>query len=1045
MNIQINPLSMVNRSGMQYIELHAETESTVHLKLTVLDAATKIILCSADVAFSAGKSDSFVMLPAAREDKQVCWEFTDENSDVVFSANFLWKRPREWTFYIMISSHTDIGLHNPPYIQRYNSAEMIDAAMRLCVETEDRNKDDRFRYVLEGSWVFDCHAGEHGPNCSRHLINDYVKRGIIGICTGLAGNHTQTFGLEEMARAACERQRLKDEWGIDCRTFSMIDMNGMSWGMVQPFTDAGYENVIFSPNHWNPNLSSVWPMDHTLPGAELNTEAGGGGSRMDMRWDSSLPRVFYWQSAYGGKPLLVWSGGMYSQGGVIFGFGCNTYPDKYAIRRMEACFARQLPRMEAKVPYDLWLLPCYDDDGEPNLRLTDLIRLWNENWRWPRLRTLGDPDEPFTLLRQRFGGMIPTVSGDITGGWYQHPISAPDFLARKMEADRLLPAAEKLCTMAALTNAGFLYPAEDFDRAWKALLCNDEHSYGTSGYQGRRVYETWMQHRDWIETALETARAQSNSAMKALSASIAADRPSVIAFNTTAWEMQTDIEYGNRIYRDADLPPMGYRVLALDDFEPNDKKTSYSTYPPVLENEFYCIHFHENGSIRSIVDKEIGRELLSAESSFSANCFIWTQDNHVSYSVPGRAHFEFITFPSGAEVVSYMEENDSGAAIVQHVSLLNGKKLILIDNELNHVAGLYNSDRYKRYAYYAFPLDVPAARRICALNGCEAEYAKDTTGHGTDVYMAAHEWICAENSDFGVGVIQWDSELVEFDHIHPDKTDYGLPGNGSALFFCLANDWLQMHSPGGSHMNYRFRYAIMSYRGNHTEAKLAATAEKLLNPPLTAYIDKQSGLSDSKFMSFLSSDCRVLTLKPAMNHSGIVMRVYGNKPSIPKWNPNLFGTPQTRWCTVDEQSTGQAPVGGFGTLLSISDRLKIKTAVDDESVSDAAGSLTGIPYTGLIRRPCAARGEEDGMLYLLWGASRSKDLAGYELFRGTEEAFEADDKSLIAFVEPEEYCVGRYVDKGLDHHTRYFYRLRTVYKKGKRGPLSEVFDAWTKE
>ncbi len=563
MNIQINPLSMVDRSGMQRIELRAETERTVHLTLTVRDETTKAVLCSAAIAFSAGKSDSFVMLPAAGEDRRVHWEFADRNGDIVFSATSLWKRPREWTFYIMISSHTDIGLHNPPYIQRYNSAEMIDAAMRLCDETEGRSKDDRFRYVLEGSWVFDCHAGEHGSACARRLVDDYVKRGKIGVCAGLAGNHTQTFGLEEMARAAGERQRLKAEWGIDCRTLSMIDMNGMSWGMVQPFADAGYENVIFSPNQWNPNPSTVWPMDHTLPGAELNTEAGGGGSRMDMRWDSALPRVFYWQSAYGGKPLLVWSGGMYSQGGVIFGFGCKTYPDQYAIRRMEACFAKQLPRMEAKVPYDLWLLPCYDDDGEPDLRLTDLIGLWNANWRWPHLRTLGDPDEPFELLRQRFGGAIPTLSGDITGGWYQHPIAAPELLARKMEADRLLPMAEKLCTLAALTNADFSYPAIEFDSAWKALLCNDEHSYGTSGYQGRRVYETWMQHRDWIETVLRTARTLAGGAIKALLDNIGTDRPSVVAFNTIAREIKTDIKYEDSICRDAVLPPMGYPYSIL--------------------------------------------------------------------------------------------------------------------------------------------------------------------------------------------------------------------------------------------------------------------------------------------------------------------------------------------------------------------------------------------------------------------------------------------------------------------------------------------------
>ncbi len=86
MNIQINPLSMVNRSGMQRIELRAETECTVHLKLTVRDAMTKAILCSTDVAFSAGKSESFVMLPAAREDRQANWEFADRTDTGAFGS-----------------------------------------------------------------------------------------------------------------------------------------------------------------------------------------------------------------------------------------------------------------------------------------------------------------------------------------------------------------------------------------------------------------------------------------------------------------------------------------------------------------------------------------------------------------------------------------------------------------------------------------------------------------------------------------------------------------------------------------------------------------------------------------------------------------------------------------------------------------------------------------------------------------------------------------------------------------------------------------------
>ncbi len=918
--------------------------------------------------------------------------------------------------------------------------------MRLCDATEERALSDRYRYVLEGTWVFDCFAREKGEASARRLVGDYIKTGRMGVCTGLAGNHVQTFGLEEMARAAYERRRLKDEWGVDCRTLAMIDMNGMPWSMVQPFADAGYENVIFSPNHWNPIRSSVWHMDDSIPGQELNPEAGGGGSRMDMRFGSALPRVFYWQGADGGKPLLVWSGGMYSQSGTLFGFNYNTYPDIYATRRMEAGFGRMLPIMESEVPYDIWLMPCYDDDGKPDMKLTDCLKLWNESWRWPCLRTLGDPGEPFRLLRQRFGDKIPTLRGDITGGWYQHPLAAPDYLARKFEADRLLPTAEKFSTLAALLCPGYAYPSRRFDRAWKALICNDEHSYGTSGYQGRRVYETWIQHRDWINTALDTAGTESGKAVDALAKLISVPEPSVIAFNPTAAKVSTVLSLCGKTCPPVDIPPLGYVRVPMNRFEDDSPSVTATNDPPTVENAHYRLVFSENGGILSIFDKALGKELLKVHAPYPANCFVWTQDNHQSFSVPSKARFEVRTARDHVEVVSYANEPSSGAELIQKVRLINGEKLITIDNELKHVRGLYNTNRYHRYAYYAFPFDIPGAKRICALNGCEAEYAKDVTGHGTDVYIAAHEWVCAENGEYGAGVVQWDSEAAEFDHIHPDKTDFGLPGEGSELYFYLANDWLQMHSAGGSHMNFRFRYAITSYEGDHIRARLARTAERLLNPPLTVAAQPHEGVYKDDSMSFICADARLLTLKPAYDGRGLVMRLYGSTDKLPALDPLIFPNARMAWETVDERPKEERGCRGFASVRIISDSIGIDLEkLPDLSGCGAAQLSVGSDHTGLVQTPRAARGEDDGMLYMLWGAVRRPDLKGYQLFRSESSGFTPDESGLIATVDPEEYCVGRWVDRGLKRHTQYFYRVRTVDKLDRTGPFSPKFSAWTKE
>jgi len=423
---------------------------------------------------------------------------------------------------------------------------------------------------------------------------------------------------------------------------------------------------------------------------------------------------------------------------------------------------------------------------------------------------------------------------------------------------------------------------------------------------------------------------------------------------------------------------------------------------------------------------------------------VWTQDNHESFSVPGHACFEIIKSNAETEVISYSAESCSGASIEQHVILPSGERRIDIDNVLKHVSGLYNKDRYKRYAYYAFPFVVSNARRICHLNGCLAEYGTDLTGHSTDVYMAASDWVCASNNEYSVGVIQFDSQLVEFDHIHPDKTDYGMPGKGSAMFFYLANDWLQMHSPGGSHMDMRFRYSITTFTGGHKG--LDALADRLTHPVLTCSIPVQNGVLSGKSMSFIKAMERILVLKPASDGNGLILRLYGNRPDHIELNNNVFGNASTESCTIDERPKSETPVFGFFTYRLTGKRINLKTVEYKEPHGlGAAHTPIGSKYTRLISDLCAARGEDYGHIYVLWGAVCEDDLAGYNVYRSEYECFTADENSLVAFVKPEEYCVGRYVDKGLKHHSKYYYRVCAVDKNGHMGPLSREVSAWTKE
>lgn len=1046
--MDITPLSIITRDGgLQRLDITATLARPTHATLTILDGDTQL-LPPTPLTLNAGSSTATILLPPPPKTlRNLRWLLHDHDGNLLDETTQDWPAPRHTTFHIMISAHTDIGLHNSQYIQRYNASRFLDQAAELIRQTADRNPNDRYRFTCEGTWFWNNYADDRGPQAAQNLLDGPVANGDLGICCGIAGNVTQTFGLEELCRATTHRARLDRQLhGHAARTMSMIDNNGMSMTIIQPLADAGFQNVIFAPNQWNPLPSTIWKRNDDIPGAIWNPDAAGGGSRIDVRYDSALPMLFFWQPSHdSSRRLLVWAATQYASGAWRLGLSPNSKPSPQQLALMERRIAQFLPLFEQKYPYDLWLMPCYQDDQPPSLDLTNCIRDWNATYAWPQIRTLGNPDTPFDDIRNRFADHIPVLTGDITGGWYQLATAVADTLIPKYDADRSLPTAEKFAAVAALVAPDdYQYPTTDFQRAWDALLWNDEHSYGASGYQGQRVYETWMQHRDWIRLAAKTASDETSRAISAIVSHIPAQFNTLVAFNPTAQRRYELITVNDRYATIAELPPLGYRTLIQTDFLPCPTSVSTPTEPPTVQNDFYRLSFARDGSIASIVDRRLKRELLDTNAPFHANQCAYTQDNHASFHSWPDATFTVAISDIMTTVTAAFHDDTTGADFTQTVQLPAYERRIDITNTISHFRALVNASRYRRFAYYAFPFNVPnSPRRLVHLNGTVAEYAKSVTAHGTDTYMAAREWLCAENDDFGIALLTDDTQLFEFDHIHPDKTDAGNPGSGSAIYSYFANDWVQMHIPGGGqHLHFSLRYAIVSYEGNHRQAGIPQLAERFANPVFSTVIPKQQGSLPEDQCSFLNADgTRILTLKRADDGNGLVARLYspdGSTPTSPNFSSDLLPTITATPCTPDERPA-DAAAANFATW-----RLNPTTIHLPERQPEPLAAPHGAPYSGLIANLCAASGEDPGHIYLLWGQVQNPTPDHYLVFRA-ESPDQLSDAQPIASVQPGPYRVVSFQDRGLREHHRYAYAIQPVYPSGQTGPRSNIASAHTRE
>lgn len=1070
----IRPTSLVTRDrpALERIDLAIECTEACPACVLQVRSGERLLAEKPLGALRRGANQIAALLAEPDRAVETHWVLSD-GSRMLAEKDLTWNPPRHWTVYVIKSAHIDIGLHDPQYKQRLLSVESIDRAVQLADQTTDWPEASRYRYVIEGLWWWLNYPQDRSEKTAKEVVEKYVRRGVFDIGASHSGNHTQVYGAEELCRSAYYAQEARDRWKVAADTMLMVDNNGITWPLVTAYADAGIRNLVFLPNAWNPKTVR--------------------GSRIDVGWDSPLPHLFYWQGPDAKSRLLVWANPHYTSAGVAFGLK-EPSPEAAAAK-----MAAQLRVLESRYPYDVWLTSFYWDNEVPSDAFARFAKAWNQQWRWPELRTVGRLSEPFCEVEKRFGDRIPTLRGDITGGWAQHPLSTPILLAEKREADRLLPTAEKLATLARSIDPQFVYPRVAFRRAWDALIANDEHGYGTSYYKGRPVYDTWMQKRDWIERAGATAKKEAGRALAVIAAQVPTEGPAIFVFNPTLQARAETVEVelpesckgltsvrlpdgtpavavnesGRLTFRTSAIPSLGYAVFPLAAGAAARPTRRASAKPPTVENDLYRLVFAEDGSIRGIFDKQLKRELLDPSAPYRCNQFVYTRDAHKSFSSPSKASFEIETSPLEQVVIASIDDLASGAAIGQRVILPFHEKRIDIDNRLDHVRDLAQKDRWSRFGYYAFPFAVPGGTFRVGLNGCIARPGEDQTGHGTEAYLPGRDWAAVSNDQFGVALVQQDSHLVECGMIHADKQAFGQRPPTSHLYSYLFNDWLYGHAhvTGPSHLNLRYRYTIYSHAGRFSEAGVPRLAERMVTPVLAVVIGRgQKGNLPASSCSFLSVEApnvELLTLKQSERPGGgVIARFHETEGSgiasqsvRASWASNLRATS----CSITEQDREalKQPVVslvpfGYATLRFEGESRSSANGAPEKRQNAAVQTpakanehstpaKVGTVYTGLISDPRAWRGDTPDLLYLQWGQNTEPDLSHYELFRSPSPDCPANAKTFVAEVPPGPYVVVPFTDKGLKPHTKYYYRVRAVDRDGRKGPPSEVCVGITRE
>jgi hypothetical protein len=530
-----------------------------------------------------------------------------------------------WFIYLVQHTHTDIGYTRPQTEILPEHLRYIDYALDYCDLTDSYPDDARFRWTCETSWAVREYLRTR-PAAQVERLKKRIDEGRIEV-TGLLLNGSD---LSDEASVALYLQPVREfrEKGIPVVSAMQDDINGAPWCLVDYLEGAGIRFFSMAQNTHRARK----PFDE--------------------------PTTFWWESPSGKRILVnrpehyMWA----NQLGILtnmetFGKGLFSHLDE--IR-------------EKGYPYDRYAIHFsgyLTDNAPPSTTACEVVKSWNERYAWPKLR-LATLSEFLSYMEKEHSQEMPVIRGAWPDWWMDGFGSAALETAFARMAHEDLLANLGLMSMARMM--GKEIPARLFairDIVTDDLAFYDEHTFGAAESISDPLTENsvvqWNEKASYAWDAVKQNRILREEIMGLIQDELPkAGVPTVTVFNTLGWERSGTVpvfidhqvlpeEKEFSIVNDIGKPvpvqllshreegswwvldvnqvaPLGYSTFRIKQGNGIRKPPEEKKFGRILENRFYRIVIDPGkGGITSLLDKQLGLELLDPDAPFSAGQFIY--------------------------------------------------------------------------------------------------------------------------------------------------------------------------------------------------------------------------------------------------------------------------------------------------------------------------------------------------------------------------------------------------------------------------------------
>jgi len=520
---------------------------------------------------------------------------------------------------IAFKTHFDIGYTAlaREVVQRYRTG-MIDQALQVVDKNRNLPPEQQFVWTIPGwpmSKILDDWDGQKPERKQRVL--EALKEGRFAVHVLPFTTHTETLELEDLVRGMNFASRISRAVGRDLpRDAKMTDVASHCWIVPTLLRNAGVDFL-----HLGCNAACRSP---------------------------KVPPLFLWEGPDGSRLLTMYT---------AEGYGTGLVPPK-------------------GWPYKTWLALIHtgDNHGPPTPEEVNKLldeakrRLPGVKVRIGRLSDFAD-----AVLAEKPD--LPVVRGDMPDTWIQGPMCDPAGASLARNVRPQIAAAEALQTNLRLWGVQLPDAAPALAGAYEKSLLYGEHTWGGAQYwitqygkgtkfgygdawkaereagRFKRLEESWAEHTSYIETARDLAIPLIAGGMDALAKSVAGKNGAqcVVVYNPLPWKRSALVHLQGKIGFDAladgsgllpvgragtdracftapDLPPLGYRTFFAVEAKPGQIRSGLKADEAsacIESPSFKATLDPARCSVKSLVDKRSGRELVDANAAYGFGQYLY--------------------------------------------------------------------------------------------------------------------------------------------------------------------------------------------------------------------------------------------------------------------------------------------------------------------------------------------------------------------------------------------------------------------------------------